>query len=412
MNIIPATPHPMLSEGKLCWLNSSIQLILSDNILVNSMLQQPLFSLEPKNKNANQCKIIINASTDLFSLSDFYSKMDEITIRFLCDLLNSPPTKPLEKLVIEKYIEDVRQHGPKLYLYGKNEYLPLIQSIGQLSSIDTYLSSVLLNSVSNFIDIRAIWNNLLICSECQADNILATESQSLLKLKLFTFNCKESSLPDAALEYFFLTENSFHSNTCNTCGDASDQNNYRKELVQLPDALFLLFIPTKSTQKDDNNTVESTEFFIKNHLDMSKFASSQLVCDTSYFKYQLRSFIISMGDTDDSRHYYTFAKYGEQFYRCNDELIEPVDKAVVFERKYSILSAMYIREKVHHVNFVEIIYQILLNDENFTLSASTFKTHVMMMFDAALEHVARDTKALCWSFGAAYRCPGCKLGEF
>jgi len=54
------------------------------------------------------------------------------------------------------------------------------------------------------------------------------------------------------------------------------------------------------------------------------------------------------------------------------------------------------------VNFIDIIYQILFDTEYLTSPSSVGNTHVKMMFDAAPEYVARDTKVLCWSHGAVF----------
>ncbi len=398
----------MLSEERLCWLNSSIQLILSNNFLVEEMLKNPIIT-STHIVNVNQTTSISNTNKDNDISFDFYSKIDESTIKYLFDILKSSSTKPLEKHIIQKYIEDLREHGPKLYANSTQEKIPIIQPMGQISSINDYLSKILLNVISNFIDTHVIWQDLLVCSQCHADNIAPTERHSLLKL--FEIDYKGLSLPNAALENYFLTKNNNNSKTCNACGKASDQNQYCKEIVQLPDALFLSFTQNRQI-KNDNNKVKPAEFFIQNYLNMSRFASPQLVCYPSYFRYQLNSVIISTADKEDNFHYYTFTKYGEQFYRCNDDLIEPVDKSLVLERKYSILCAMYIREKVNNVNFIETIYQILLDTENITSFGYLSNTHIRTMFDAALEYVARDIKVLSWSYGAVYTCLQCKAGEF
>ncbi|CAM2718120.1 unnamed protein product [Rotaria socialis] len=87
---------------------------------------------------------------------------------------------------------------------------------------------------------------------------------------------------------------------------------------------------------------------------MFTYAYPQLVCCPSYFKYQLKSIMVSTEKQEDNNHYYTFAKYGEQFYR---------------------------------------------RDEN---------SHVRMMFDAALEYISGNTKLLSWSYGGVYTCLQCK----
>ncbi len=409
VNIVHSTPHPMLSEQRLCWLNSSVQLVLSNNYLIENMSNHPFLMSIAQNINVNQSSIACDLQEYDISLTDFYSKIEESTIRYLFDILKSSLSKPLGKQIIEKYIEDLRHHGPKEYVLEINDHVPLIQPMGRISCINDYLSNILLKSISNFIDIHTIWHYSLECSQCRADNVAVIEQHSLLKL--FTSDCENLSLPDVALKNYFRTNNNNNSNTCSACGKASDQNQYLKEIVQLPDALFLSFIQNKCAENDDDQ-VKPTEFFIQNHLDMSMFASRQLICYPSYFRYQLKSFIISMGDSDDNRHHYTFAKYGEQFYRCNDELIEPVDKSVVFDRKYSVSTAMFVREKTNNVNFTEIIHQILSYTENLPLPTSVGNSHVQMMFDAALEYVARHTKALCWSYGAVYTCLQCKQSEF
>jgi hypothetical protein len=73
---------------------------------------------------------------------------------------------------------------------------------------------------------------------------------------------------------------------------------------------------------------------------------------------------------------------------------------------------MYIRETLNKVNFTEIISQILLDTENFKLPISVVNTHIRMIFDAALEYVARYTKVLSWSYGTVYTCGQCKEREF
>jgi hypothetical protein len=398
----------MLSEQKLCWLNSAIQLVISNTFLVESLSKHPLLTSTTHNIILNQNAFSFNAENDEFALSDFYSKTEEVTIKYVFNILKSSPAKPLEKHIVQKYIEDLREHGPKVYLFSKQEYLPIIKPLGQTSCVNDYLSNILLKSISNFIDIITIFQCSLTCSKCHVDNISVTETKSLLNL--FTTDCEGSYFPEAALKNYFLVEKKNGYNTCNACGNTSEEHQYCKEIVQLPDSFFLSFIQNES-QQNDNNHLKSQEFFIQNHLDMFMFASPQLVCYPSYFKYQLQSVIISAGDTDDDRHYYTYAKYGDQFYRCSDELIEPVDKSVIFKRKYSISCAMYVREKVNYMNFIDILYQILSDADKLTLNTSINNTHVKMMFDAALEYVARDTKALCWSYGAVYSCLQCKESE-
>ncbi|CAF4782667.1 unnamed protein product [Rotaria magnacalcarata] len=144
---------------------------------------------------------------------------------------------------------------------------------------------------------------------------------------------------------------------------------------------------------------------------MFTYAYPQLVCYPSYFKYQLKSIIVSTEKQEDNNHYYTFAKYGEQFYRCDDSLIEPVDKALVFERKNLTTIAMYVREQNKNANFAATIGQILFETGKYNVISYGENSHVRMMFDAALEYISGNTKLLSWSYGAVYTCLQCKDGK-
>ncbi|CAF1483468.1 unnamed protein product [Rotaria sp. Silwood1] len=230
-------------------------------------------------------------------------------------------------------------------------------------------------------------------------------------LELHTIDCEGRLLPTVALKNYFLNDKNDRTKSCNTCGNRSDQNQYRKEVVQLPDTLLMSFAPPQF-KTNTSSQVERAEFFIENHLDMSKFTSSRMICYPLYTRYQLKSIIVYTGNNEASRHYYTFAKYNEQFFRCNDASIEPVDKSIVFERKHSTSIAMYIREQNNNCNFADIISQILFEATNVNLTVPVDNAHVRMMFDAALEFVSRNTKLLSWSYGASYTCFECKESEF
>ncbi|CAF3996466.1 unnamed protein product, partial [Rotaria sp. Silwood1] len=94
-------------------------------------------------------------------------------------------------------------------------------------------------------------------------------------LTLLTTDCEGLSVPTATLENYFLNEKNKNATTCNICRKASDQHQYCKEIVQLSDVLFLSYAANRFvTSSIDHAKV--TELFIRNHLDMSAFASSQL----------------------------------------------------------------------------------------------------------------------------------------
>ncbi|CAM4830307.1 unnamed protein product [Rotaria magnacalcarata] len=255
-NTFQFKPHPMLSPNQLSWLNSSIQLVLSNSCLVETLLNNFCSSSNAHNSANNLVTIISDTETNNNTHHNLYPQVEQITIQYLCDI-----------------------HW-------------------------RFSSNVLLNKIRNFIDVLTIFNESYTCSQCHAEN----EKNAKI---------------------------------------------YRRDIVQLPDTSFMAFT-SKKYRKNSNNNVLSTEFFIQNYLNMFTYAYPQLVCCPSYFKYQLKSIMVSTEKQEDNNHYYTFAKYGEQFYR---------------------------------------------RDEN---------SHVRMMFDAALEYISGNTKLLSWSYGGVYTCLQCK----
>ena len=240
------------------------------------------------------------------------------------------------------------------------------------------------------------------------ENVLVTERHSLLPLKVGS--CRDAKLPDTALHNYFLSDDNDEPKTCPICSTRSHSNLYERRIVQLPDTLFLFVCPDDYILNSDQQ-VQPRKFFVQEKLNMSNFGSKQLICYPSYFKYELKSFIVTSGDRETNRHYRTFAKYGTQFYRCDDNTIEGVDRSLVFEREHLISIAMYSRCKTDHVNFVGMISSMINETENLDLVASINNTHVRLMFDAALEHVARATCTLSWSHGFTFTCLKCKQGK-
>lgn len=398
----------MPSEQTLSWLNSSVQLILPNNFFIDKLSQHDIFL--SNNANIPLRAIGLGSQDNSTAFSDFFSKMEEITLKYLCYILKLPPGEKASTAVIKKYIQDLREYGPKFYSTEKQEYIPLIQPIDKSSSIYDYIPNVLLSSATNFIDVRVVWNHSFKCNRCRSINVASSDNQSVLKLSIS--DCDGTSLPDAALEKFFAIESSGNFIRCGACGRESNKDAYGKEMVQLPDTLFLSFVERQSNASNDGKNVNSKEYFIKSYLDVSKFCPLQMMCHPSYFKYRLKSVMVNTEDANHDLHYYTFARYGEQFFRCDGELVEAVDRSVVLDRKYSFSYAMYTREKADNVNFVETIYRIVFSEEKFQLPSSYFNSHQTMMFDAALEHVADSRKALCWTYGAVYTCSKCKQSEF
>jgi hypothetical protein len=83
----------------------------------------------------------------------------------------------------------------------------------------------------------------------------------------------------------------------------------------------------------------------------------------------------------------------------------------VFEREHFVTIAMYIRCKTDHVNFVSMISSMINETDTPDLNTSPNNTHVRLMFDAALEHVARGTCTVSWSHGFTFTCMQCKQSE-
>ncbi|CAF4043040.1 unnamed protein product [Rotaria sp. Silwood1] len=116
MNKVQYKPHPMVSGQRLCWLNSSIQLILSNNFLVEALLKRTFFMSATAIMNNNHTININDAKTEesADAMSSFYPIIEQKTIQYLCEILKLPTTKPLKKLTIRNYMEDLRQTWSKI----------------------------------------------------------------------------------------------------------------------------------------------------------------------------------------------------------------------------------------------------------------------------------------------------------
>ncbi|CAF4730351.1 unnamed protein product, partial [Rotaria magnacalcarata] len=69
-----------------------------------------------------------------------------------------------------------------MYIVNTQEHIPIIQPIGQMSSVKDYLSNVILHAMHNFIDVPTIFNESCTCSQCHVENVTLTEQQSFLTL--------------------------------------------------------------------------------------------------------------------------------------------------------------------------------------------------------------------------------------
>ena len=405
--VVRTKPHRMMSGRELCWLNSSVQLILSNDELVNSLLKDS--SVRPISHQSGTAELASVADyNDENVLLDFSTKIDQCNDKYLLDVLQSSIDKSLPARRVQSYVDDLRKYGPKIYIKETNEYVPVIHPFGEISCANEYLSSILLPSIQNHGDVSVVYNQTIVCSHCKAESIVITEHHSLLPLKMD--NCTDTKFPEAALHGYFLSMDNAEPKTCPTCSTKSSSNLYRRHIVQLPDTLFLFICPDGYVQNSDHQ-VNARKFYIQEKLSMTDFASKQLICYPSYFNYELKSFIITSGDRETNRHYRTLAKYGTQFYRCDDNTIECVDRSSVFETEHFISIAMYTRCKTDHVNFVDMISS-MINETNISSSTTSINnTHVRLMFDAALEHLARGTCTLSWNHGFTFTCLACKQGN-
>jgi hypothetical protein len=404
VSIVRAKPHRMLSGRNLCWLNSSVQLILSNDELVNSLLRS--FSSGTTTQHSDNSQSTSDSLTnDGSDLLDFSSKIDQCNYQYLLDVLRSSVDRALPERRIQNYIDDLRKYGPKTHIAKIKEYVPVIHPFGEISCVNEYLSCILLPSVQNHGDMSVVYDQTIVCSQCNAENILIAERHSLLPLKIGT--CLDKKLPHAALHEYFLSNDNDELKTCPTWNTRSQSNRYERRIVQLPDTLFLFVCPDDYVPNGDHQ-VKPRKFFVQEKLSMSNFASKQLICYPSYFNYELKSFIVTDGDRETDRHYRTFANYGAQFYRCDDNTVEGVDRSSVFEREHFISIAMYTRCKTDHVNFVGMISSMINETDNVDSIASINNTHVRLMFDAALERVARGTCTLSWNHGFTFTCLQCK----
>ncbi|CAF4487012.1 unnamed protein product, partial [Rotaria sp. Silwood2] len=108
MHMLYSKPHPMLSNQNLCWLNSSVQLVLANSSLVEAISKSPFFL--PTTQSLNESKVTMAFDTkDDNNLLNFYSKLEISTIQYLCEILKPSSTKSVRQVTAQKYIEDLRK---------------------------------------------------------------------------------------------------------------------------------------------------------------------------------------------------------------------------------------------------------------------------------------------------------------
>ena len=397
----------MISGRNLCWLNASVQLILSNDELVNSLLKSSLSRSVSQHSNITDAASVMD-DNDGNGLLDFCSKIDQCNYQYLLDVLQSPIDKSLPERRVRSYIDDLQKYGPKANIPKTHDHIPVIHPFGQISCVNEYLASVLLPSMKSYGDITLVYDQTILCPHCRAENVLVTERHNLLPLKIGQRT--DLKLLDAALDDYFLDADNDEPKTCPLCGKKSSSNQYQHRIVQLPDTLFLYFV-TNQYLANSGHQVAVTECFPQEKLDMSDYASKHLICYPSYFNYELNSFVVTHGDKETNRHYRTLTKRGAQFFRCDDNVIESIDKSLMFGREHCISIAMYTRCKNDHVDFADMISSIIGKTDHSDLTTSMNNAHVRLMFDAALEHVARGTTMLSWSHGFLFTCLHCDGGN-
>ncbi|CAM4935949.1 unnamed protein product [Rotaria socialis] len=85
-NTFQFKPHPMLSPNQLSWLNSSIQLVLSNSCLVETLLNNFCSSSNAHNSANNLVTIISDTETNNNTHHNLYPQVEQITIQYLCDI--------------------------------------------------------------------------------------------------------------------------------------------------------------------------------------------------------------------------------------------------------------------------------------------------------------------------------------
>ncbi|CAF1609485.1 unnamed protein product, partial [Didymodactylos carnosus] len=125
-------PLQMIGDKNLCWLNSSMQLTLSNRELLNNLLK---------------------SQGDLFE-DEYYSKVEQSITSYLIQLEKTPSSAVITEQAIITHINDLREYGPKQYQSSTNAYIPIIQEVDKTSCVRDYLSYILVPTVSNFIDVE------------------------------------------------------------------------------------------------------------------------------------------------------------------------------------------------------------------------------------------------------------------
>ena len=397
----------MLANKDMCWLNSPVQLLLSNVSFVDALIDSSFFKFHARISDGKLNLISFDQLDMHKELADFYPTLERINYNYLLNILKTPIDIDVGELPMRTYVDDLRKHGPKYNVPRTTTYLPLMEAFGKTSSVYDYLSNILISSISHLIDIAIVYQDHLTCSSCNAVNVFMTEQFSVLPL--LSANCNGMKLPTAALEGYFSSDPSAVNRTCMSCGVLSREHEYERNIVQLPDTLLMAFSGQEFFNRKDG-FVDGIKCFMENKLDMSGFLAKDLVCSPSYCKFEFQSMIITTTSGENNRHFYTIAKYGDQFYRCDDAHIEVIDRSFVFERSHSIIVAMFVRVKPDPVNFVSMLNQIISaeNEQLTPTNNSMQNQHVKMVFQGALEHVASTTNKLTWNHIFTFNCMQCR----
>lgn len=407
VKVFRSKPHRMLANKNLCWLNSSVQLVLSNIRFVDALIDSSFFKFHARISDGKMNLISFDQLDMHKELADFYPSLERVNYNYLLNILKTPIDKDIGELPTRTYVDDIRKQGPKYNVPRTRTYLPMIEAFGETSCVFDYLSNILIPSISHLIDIATIYQDHLTCSSCDTVHVFMTEQFSVLPL--LSTNCNGMRLPTAALERYFLSDPSAPDRTCMSCGVKSREHEYKRNIVQLPDTFLMKFSGQEHFNRKDGSA-DAIKCFMENKLDMSGFLANDLICSPSYCKFEFQSMIITTTSGENNRHFYTIAKYDDQFYRCDDAHIEVIDRSFVFERSHSIVAAMFVRAKPDPVNFVSMLNRIISaeNEQVTPTNYSMQNQHVKMVFQGALEHVASTTNKLTWNYIFTFNCMQCR----
>ena len=147
------------------------------------------------------------------------------------------------------------------------------------------------------------------------------------------------------------------------------------------------------------------------HVDLAKILSNNVICTRSYSPYTLQSFIV-FNDTDNHRHYMTYARFKQDWYCLNDTNMTLVKSSSIFEdqaKDQSVMMAYFTR-----LCELDVFSSALWNIFTDFLPINILLTPHLSLNAAAnyfAKHYFTENNSLNLVVVKYFKCPICKTGK-